>query len=84
MIGSYKLTAQRVPPQMASLLLVQSFTPPEDPLLSCPPSCILRLSNMVTDDDLKDDESYQELKVLLIIFHSFLIPLTLSNMFMIG
>lgn len=65
-VGSNQLSVQRVPPHMASLLLVQAPTPTAnggDPLLNCPPSCILKLSNMVSENDLTDDELYQELQV---------------------
>jgi splicing factor U2AF 65 kDa subunit len=35
---------------------------PPDPLKDVRPSRVLRMSNMVTDDDLEDDEAYEELK----------------------
>lgn len=63
MLGGYQLAVQRVPPHMASLLLIRASNTGVDPLVHCPPSCILRLSNMVSEDDLKDDELYEELKV---------------------
>ena len=79
-LGDFKLSVQRVPAQMASMLLAptpstassantssmaessgaQSGT---DPLLSYPPSCVLRLSNMTAMEDLVDDELYDELTV---------------------
>lgn len=63
MLGGYQLAVQRVPPHMASLLLVKASNAGVDPLVLCPPSCILRLSNMVSEEDLRDDEMYEELKV---------------------
>lgn len=77
MIGGNKLTVQRVPPQMAPILLAQSSHSTEDPLLNCPPSCILRLSNMVTNDDLTNDELYQELLV-----YYFFLSFIISFMFL--
>jgi splicing factor U2AF 65 kDa subunit len=68
MVGGFQLSVQRVPPHMAALLLVPATNSASDidPLLLCPPSCILRLSNMVSEEDLQDDEAYEELKVWLV------------------
>ena len=44
----------------AKAAAIASFPP--DPLKDMPPSRVLRMSNMVTDADLEDDEAYEELK----------------------
>lgn len=84
-LGDYKLSVQRVPAQMAAMLLVPP-TPTQvaaptasamnehssrnssvvDPLMTSPPSCVLRLSNMTTDEDLNDDEAFDEMQVKLL------------------
>lgn len=35
--------------------------PPADPLVSVPPTKVIRLSNMTTEEDLHEDENYQDL-----------------------
>ena len=76
-LGGSKLSVQRVPAQMAAMLLVPptpssapagvtapagNSAPPPDPLLNHPPSCVLRLSNMTSMDDLLNDDAYDELQ----------------------
>ncbi|CAE7782274.1 U2af50 [Symbiodinium microadriaticum] len=81
-LGGSKLSVQRVPAQMAAMLLVPptpsssgaggtgvgsvvsagSAASSPDPLLTHPPTCVLRLSNMTTMEDLQDDDAYDELQ----------------------
>ena len=74
-LGESKLSVQRVPAQMAAMLLVPPTpssaptggdlapgVPPPDPLLNHPPTCVLRLSNMTSMDDLLNDDAYDELQ----------------------
>ena len=74
-IGDNKLQVTRVPLHAAALLLqdtkVSSMsssskppppTEPRDATMDMPPTTVLRLSNMTTADDLKDDELYMEVR----------------------
>ena len=69
-LGPMKLSLTRVPTTMAAALLVPASktTAPSlipstvDPLSSMLPTVVLRMSNMVSDEDLEDEESYQDLK----------------------
>ena len=87
-LGDGKLSVQKVPVQMAALLLQPASagtstsssggsTSPRandgsdkntegggmtnDPLSTHPPTCVVRLGNMTTAEDLVDDELYEEL-----------------------
>lgn len=68
-LGEIKLSLQCVPQSMAALLLQPStkIAAPVDeskspnPLLSLKPTAAIQLSNMVADEDLRDDELYAEL-----------------------
>lgn len=78
-LGMNVLSVQRVPYQMASLLLTPVATAAitttqnssntsfanvgskDHILISMPATCVLRLSNMTTVEDLQDDELYEEL-----------------------
>jgi RNA recognition motif-containing protein len=82
-LGEFKLSVQRVPAQMAAMLLVppspssttgaattsaasnahsNGHTSAVDPLLASPPTSVLRLANMTTDEDLEDDEAFDEMQ----------------------
>lgn len=68
-IGGMKLSLQRVPQGMASVLLRRSVVvrpplppvPRPNPLLQLAPTCALQLSNMVLPEDLRDEQLYEEL-----------------------
>ena len=71
-LGPMKLALSRVPATMAAALLVpasksSTTTPKSDPsnigiLKTIPPTTVLRMSNMVSDADLEDDQSFNELQ----------------------
>ena len=71
-IGEHKLSVQRVPPHAAPLLLQPSInpTPParppppaaKDRLQDLPPTCVIRLSNMTTPQELASDDECMELQ----------------------
>ena len=77
-IAGFKLAAQRVPLHAAAVLLQPAQVPatvaptgtsapppptgPRDPLTDHPPTTVIRLSNMTTQEDLTDDELYLELQ----------------------
>ena len=73
-IGDNKLQVTRVPLHAAALLLQDTKvsmsssskppppTEPRDATMDMPPTTVLRLSNMTTADDLKDDELYMEVR----------------------
>ena len=76
-VGDKQLSVQRVPANMATLLLKPAVPPPPpptpapitaseqedtDPLLTSLPTTILRMSNMTTLEELRDDEVYEELQ----------------------
>jgi splicing factor U2AF subunit len=63
-LGDFKLTVTRVPQSMVNLLLkpvTNDAVLGSSLLLKMPPTCALQLSNMVTDEDLRDDELFAEL-----------------------
>jgi splicing factor U2AF subunit len=83
-VGDKQLSVQKVPMNMAALLLKPARPPAppapvagnaigglpsiattstdSDPLLSAPPAAVLRMSNMTTLEELRDDEIYEELQ----------------------
>ena len=71
-IGEHKLSVQRVPAHAAPLLLQPTMnpTPParppppaaKDRLSDLPPTCVIRLSNMTTPQELASDDECMELQ----------------------
>lgn len=67
LFGELKLSLQCVPQSMAALLLQPSNKPSQvqdselPPVFEVPPTAALQLSNMVSEEDLRDEELYAEL-----------------------
>lgn len=63
-LGEFRLSLQRVPQAMVSMLLqpvVSKAPEAKNPLVEMPPTAALQLCNMVAAEDLRDDELYLEL-----------------------
>lgn len=60
-VGKSRIVVQRVPTPAISVLLEQ-FQNSLDPLLKLPPTTVIRLSNMVTENDLIDNDRYIDLE----------------------
>ena len=61
-IGKCKIVVKRVPLPVTSILLEQYQKDGLDPLLKLPPTTVIRLSNIVTENDLSDSECYIDLE----------------------
>ena len=60
-VGKSRIVVQRVPIPAIPVLLEQ-YQNQLDPLLKLPPTTVIRLSNMVTENDLIDNDSYIDLE----------------------